>query len=58
MTETGKLEALAEAIKTAFPDAVLGTRLAIGELTLTVERAESPRLRSFCGTPPRGGSRT
>jgi len=39
MTQTGKLEALAAALKTAFPDAVLGTRLALGELTVIVGRA-------------------
>ncbi len=52
MTETGKLEALAEAVKTAFPDAVLGTRLAIGELTLTVERAQIAEVAQFLRDDP------
>ncbi len=39
MTDRGKLEALAEALKTALPDAVLRVRIALGELTVTLERA-------------------
>ncbi len=39
MTDRGKLEALAEALKTALPGAVLESRIALGELTVTVERA-------------------
>ena len=49
---TEKLEALAEAIKTAFPDVVLGTRLAIGELTLTVERARIAEVAQFLRDNP------
>ena len=52
MTETGNLEALAEAMKTAFPDAVLGTRRAIGELTLTVERARIAGVAQFLRDDP------
>jgi NADH-quinone oxidoreductase subunit C len=52
MTETGQLEALAEAVKTAFPDAVLGTRLAIGELTLTVQRAGIAEVAQFLRDDP------
>jgi NADH-quinone oxidoreductase subunit C len=39
MTDRGKLEALAEALKTALPGAVSDSRIALGELTVTVERA-------------------
>ncbi len=39
MTDTGKLEALAEALKTACPGAVLDTRIVMGELTVMVDRA-------------------
>jgi len=49
---TEKLEALAEAIKTAVPDAVLGTRLAIGELTLTVDRARIVEVAQFLRDDP------
>ena len=52
MTETGKLEALAETMKTVFPDAVLGTRLAMGELTLTVERAQIAGVAQFLRDDP------
>ena len=52
MTETGKLEALAEAIKTALPGAVTGTRLAIGELTVTVERARIAEVTKFLRDDP------
>ncbi len=52
MTETGKLEALAEAVKTAFPGAMLGTRLAIDELTLTVERAQIAEVAKFLRDDP------
>ncbi|MGA7326578.1 MAG: NADH-quinone oxidoreductase subunit C [Rhodomicrobium sp.] len=38
MTDTAKLTALAEAVKTALPEAVIATRLAMGEQTLMVER--------------------
>jgi hypothetical protein len=44
MTDTGKLEALAGAIKTAFPDAIMGTRLVLGELTVMVDGPASRRL--------------
>lgn len=39
MRDRGKLEALAEALKTALPGAVIESRIALGELTVTVERA-------------------
>jgi NADH-quinone oxidoreductase subunit C len=39
MTDTAKLAGLAEAAKGALPAAVLDTKLAFGELTLTVARA-------------------
>jgi NADH-quinone oxidoreductase subunit C len=49
---TEKLEALAEAIKTAVPEAVLATRLAIGELTLTVDRARIVEVAQFLRDDP------
>jgi len=52
MTETGKLEALAEAIKTACPGAVLGTRLAVGELTVMVERARIVEVAQYLRDDP------
>jgi NADH-quinone oxidoreductase subunit C len=39
MTDKARLEALAEALKSALPGAVRDTRIAIGELTVTVDRA-------------------
>jgi NADH-quinone oxidoreductase subunit C len=39
MSETAKLVALAEAVKAAVPGAILDTRIAVGELTLSVERS-------------------
>jgi NADH-quinone oxidoreductase subunit C len=38
MTDTAKLTALADAAKSAFPDAVHETRMSLGELTLTIAR--------------------
>ena len=52
MTETGKLEALAEAIKTAFPDAVHGTRLVLGELTVMIGRARIAEIALFLRDDP------
>jgi NADH-quinone oxidoreductase subunit C len=52
MTETGKLEALAEAIKTACPGTVLGTRLAVGELTIMVERARIVEVAQYLRDDP------
>ena len=52
MTETGKLEALAEAIKTACPGAVLNTRLVLGELTVMVDRARIAEVARFLRDDP------
>ena len=52
MTETGKLEALAEAIKTACPGVVLSTRLAVGELTIMVERARIVEVAQYLRDDP------
>jgi NADH-quinone oxidoreductase subunit C len=52
MTETAKLTALAEAAKAALPDAVLDTKLAVGELTLTVARAKVPAVLTFLRDDP------
>ena len=52
MTETGKLEALAEAIKTACPGAVLDTRFAVGELTIMVERARIAEVAQYLRDDP------
>jgi NADH-quinone oxidoreductase subunit C len=40
MTDTAKLTALAEAARAALGDAVLDTKIAVGELTLTIARAK------------------
>jgi NADH-quinone oxidoreductase subunit C len=47
MTETAKLVALAEAVKAASPGAVLDARLAVGELTLMVERTRIAEIVKF-----------
>ena len=52
MSNTGKLEALAEAIKAAFPDAVLGTRLVLGELTVMVQRNRIAEIVEFLRDAP------
>ena len=52
MTETAKLTALAEAAKSALPDAVLDTKLAAGELTLTVARAKVRAVLTFLRDDP------
>jgi NADH-quinone oxidoreductase subunit C len=52
MTETAKLTALAEAAKAALPDAVLDTKFAVGELTLTVARAKLPAMLTFLRDDP------
>jgi NADH-quinone oxidoreductase subunit C len=52
MTDTVKLQALAEAIKAAVPDAVLEARVAIGELTLTVQRAKIAEIIQFLRDNP------
>ena len=52
MTETAKLTALAEAAKAALPDAVLDTKLAAGELTLTVARAKVRAVLTFLRDDP------
>ncbi len=52
MTETGTLEALAEAIKTAFPDGILDTRLVLGELTVIVDRAGIREIAQFLRDDP------
>ncbi len=52
MTDTGKLEALAAALKAAFPDAVSHTRLALGELTIMVERARIKEIAQFLRDDP------
>ena len=57
MTDTGKLEALAGAIKTAFPDAIMGTRLVLGELTVHGRRPRFAEVAQYCVTIPRGVSR-
>ncbi|MFZ1107891.1 MAG: NADH-quinone oxidoreductase subunit C [Rhodomicrobium sp.] len=52
MTDRGKLEALAEALKSALPGAVLDSRIAIGELTVTVERARIAEAVGFLRDSP------
>jgi NADH-quinone oxidoreductase subunit C len=52
MTDTAKLTALAEAAKSAFPDAVLETRLTFGELTLLVERAHIAAIAKWLRDEP------
>ena len=52
MAEMGKLEALAEAIKTAFPDAVSATRLVLGELTVILDRARIAEVAKFLRDDP------
>ncbi len=52
MTDTAKLTALAEVVKAALPEAVSGTRIAIGELTLTVERARIAEVLQFLRDDP------
>jgi NADH-quinone oxidoreductase subunit C len=52
MTDTAKLTALAEAAKAALPDAVLDSRLSMGELTLIVERAKIAEALQFLRDDP------
>ncbi len=52
MTDKARLEALAEAIKTAFPDAVQDTRIVLGELTVMVERARIADIAQFLRDDP------
>ncbi len=52
MTDTAKLTALAEAAKTALPVAVLDTKLAVGELTLTVMRSQVLAVLTFLRDDP------
>ena len=44
MTDTAKLQALAEAAKAALPDAILDTKIAVGELTLVAKREKLTQL--------------
>ncbi len=52
MMETAKLVALAEAVKGVLPGAIMDTRIAIGELTLSVERARLPEVVRFLRDDP------
>jgi NADH-quinone oxidoreductase subunit C len=52
MTDTGKLEALADAVKAACPNAILDTRLVIGELTLLVDRPRIADVVKFLRDDP------
>ena len=52
MSDTGKLEALSEVIKTACPGAVVDTRLLLGELTVTVERGRIAEVAQFLRDAP------
>ena len=52
MTDTAKLTALAEAAKAALPVAVLDTKLAVGELTLTVMRSQVLAVLTFLRDDP------
>jgi NADH-quinone oxidoreductase subunit C len=52
MTDTAKLTALAEAAKTALPAAVLDTKLAFGELTMTVARGDVLGVLTFLRDDP------
>jgi NADH-quinone oxidoreductase subunit C len=52
MTNTAKLEALAEALKGAFPEGVTETRFALGELTVLVDRARIPAIAEFLRSDP------
>ena len=52
MTETAKLTALAEAAKSALGDAVLDTRITVGELTLMVARAKLPAVLTYLRDEP------
>jgi NADH-quinone oxidoreductase subunit C len=52
MTDTAKLTALAEAAKAALPAAVLDTKLAFGELTLTVARGDVLGVLTFLRDDP------
>jgi len=52
MTNTAKLEALAEALKAAFPEGVAEARFAFGELTVVADRALIPDLAKFLRDDP------
>jgi NADH-quinone oxidoreductase subunit C len=52
MTDTAKLTELAEAAKSALADAVLETKLAAGELTLTVPRAKLHSMLTYLRDDP------
>ncbi len=52
MTDAAKLTALAEAAKSAMPDAVLDTKLAAGELTLIVARSKLPAVLTYLRDDP------
>lgn len=47
MTHDVKLEALAETIKAGVPDAVIGTRIAMGELTVEIKREKVADVLTF-----------
>jgi Ni,Fe-hydrogenase III component G len=52
MTNTAKLAALAEAAKAALPDAILDTKIAVGELTLIASRQKLSQLMVFLRDDP------
>lgn len=52
MTDTAKLQALAEAAKAALPDAMLDTKIAVGELTLSARREKLPQLMMYLRDDP------
>ncbi len=52
MTDTAKLAALAEAAKAALADAILDTKIAVGELTLIARREKLRQLLHFLRDEP------
>jgi NADH-quinone oxidoreductase subunit C len=52
MTDTAKLQALAEAAKAALQDAILDTKIAVGELTLVARREKLPQLMMYLRDDP------
>lgn len=52
MTDTAKLQALAEAAKAALPDAILDAKIAVGELTLVASREKLRQLLHFLRDDP------
>ncbi len=52
MTDTAKLTALADAVKAAAGSAVMDARIALGELTVSVQREQIPQIIEFLRDDP------